>query len=216
MKTFKFIVVTLSLAILMVACSNSESNPTPQTSCQSLTATTNAAEVAYNNANSSNLSALCNAYKTALQNEINGCGDANGDLQGIVADLGDCTVTPTNRIISVAVGTLVKTFETNLTVTTVGTTRQIRAYDNMPGASSDYIYFEIPVGATGSNKISNFNLHLISSDYNITPVDEGGIWSSAITVNSSTVINGTFYGYVTSPTTGADLSLTQGTINISL
>lgn len=86
----------------------------------------------------------------------------------------------------------------------------------MPGASNDYIYFEIPVWATEFGKISNFNIHLISSDYNITPVDQGGNWSSNISLNSATTITGTFYGYVTSPTTGADLDLTQGVVSISL
>ncbi|MFN8273668.1 MAG: hypothetical protein U0X58_02190 [Flavobacteriaceae bacterium] len=171
------------------------------------------ASEAYDNATSSNYVSLCNAYKNALQNEINACGDPDGDLQNIIDNLGDCGSTPAPSV-TVTVGTLEKTFETNRTVTVVGTTRKIKVYDNVN--NSDFVYFEIQQGATGVNKINNFNIHLISSDYNPMPVDEGGNWTSNITTNTTTKINGTFSGYVTSPTTGADLSLTQGIININL
>ena len=117
--------------VLSLACSSS-SDSTPAPSCQNLTDATDAAQAAYINATSSNHAELCNAYKTALQNEINACGDASGDLQATINDLGDCTITSGNSVISVQVGSLVKTFETNLTVTTVGPVKKIRAYDNMP------------------------------------------------------------------------------------
>ncbi len=215
MKTIKILSSFLLILIFTLACSSSSSSDGDAPSCANLAAATDAAEVAFNNATSSNQEQLCNAYKTALQNEINSCGDPSGDLQARFNDLSDCNVAPINQsVITVTVGTLVKTFETNITVTTVGPNRQIRAYDN--ASVTDFIYFTIPVGTTGANKISDFNIHLLSSDYNIMPVDEGGIWSSNITVNSTTAINGTFSGYVTSPTTGADLDLTQGTINVVL
>jgi hypothetical protein len=212
MRTIKLFSCIALLTILSIACSSSSSDSAP--SCDSLANATDAAQAAYLTATASNQEQKCNAYKTALQNEINSCGDEFGELQAIIDDLGDCSITPiNNKVITVTVGTLVKTFETNVTVTTVGPNKQIRGYDN--ASATDYIYFEIPVGTTGSNKISNFNLHLMTSDYNVLPVDEGGIWSSNITVNSAVAINGTFYGYVTSPTTGADLSLTSGSININ-
>jgi hypothetical protein len=214
MRTIKLLSSIALLVILSLACSSSsDSGSAP--SCESLTTATDNAAVAYANATSSNQVQLCNAYKTALQNEINGCGDEFGDLQATLNDLSDCTIGPINSsIISVKVGQSLRTYETNVTVRTVGPNREIKAYDNV--SATDYIFFTIPIETIGTNKISNFNLHLLSSDYNILPVDEGGISSSNITTNSNTAINGTFYGYVTSLTTGADLDLTQGTINISL
>lgn len=58
-----------------------------QNDCDSAQAVTQSAADAYN-ANTSNAT-LCNAYVTALQNEISICGDPNGDLQAIINGL-DC------------------------------------------------------------------------------------------------------------------------------
>lgn len=210
MKTVKLISSILLVAILSFSCSSdSDSQP----NCDEISAQTLAAEDAFNAATPANHTELCNAYKAALQNQINTCGDPVGDLQAIIDDLGDCTLTSTPSV-TVTVGTLVKTFESNLTVTTVGTLKKIKVYDNVN--DSDFVYFEIQQGAIGANAFTNFNIHLISSDYNPTPVNEGGNWTSNISVNNTTNITGTFYGYVTSPTTGADLSLTQGSITVSL
>jgi hypothetical protein len=206
MKTLKLISNILLIVILSFSCSNSDSKP----NCNDISGQTLAAEEAYNNATDANRPELCNKYKAALQNQINVCGDKFGDLQAIINNLGNCA----NPSVTVTVGTLVKTFELNLTANTVNTTRKIKVYDNVNG--TDFVYFEIQQGATGSSAISNFNIHLISSDYNPLPANEGGNWTSSITVNSVTNITGTFFGYVTSPATGADLSLTQGSISINL
>ena len=208
MKTIKFLASITLLVLLSLSCSSSD-NSTP--SCDDLATTTDAAEEAYS---SSNTVQNCNAYKTALQNEIAACGDPDGSLAAAVNALGDCSVPQNNGVISVRVGSYTKTFETNITVTTVGANRKIKAYDDIQ--SSDFIEFEVQQGATGANKVLNFNLHLITSDYNPMPVADGGNWTSNITVNSTTAINGTFYGYVTSPTTGADLDLTLGNIGVIL
>jgi hypothetical protein len=211
MKTLKLISGIVFLVILSFSCSSD--NNTTQPNCDEIIAQTLAAQNAFNNATAANHTELCNAYKAALQNQINSCGDPSGDLQDIIDDLGDCILVVTPSV-TVTVGTLAKTFETNLTVTVVGTTRKVKVYDNVNG--TDFVYFEIQQGATGSNIISNFNIHLLSSDYNPTPVIDGGNWMSSITTNTATKITGTFFGYVTSPTTGADLSLTQGVINVNL
>ena len=208
MKKLISSILFLSILLLLSCSSNNDSAP----NCESIAASTLAAQETYNNSTSNNYVTSCNAYKTALQKQIDECGDTNGVLQGIKDGLGDCIIsnpTPPPTVM-VTVGTLVKTFETNLTVTTVGTTRKIKVYDNVN--NTDFVYFEIQQGATGSTAITNFNIHLLSSDYNPTPVDEGGNFTSNISQNSTSQITGTFYGYVTSPTTGADLSLTQGSI----
>ncbi|MBU3680846.1 MAG: hypothetical protein FGM16_02775 [Flavobacterium sp.] len=208
MKPIKFLASITLLVLLSLSCSSSD-NSTP--SCDDLAAATDAAELAYN---SSNTTQNCNAYKTALQNEIAACSDPDGSLQAIVASLGDCSVPQNGGVISVRVGSYVKTFETNITITTIGANRKIKAYDDIQ--SSDFIEFEVQQGTTGANKVLNFNLHLITSDYNPMPVADGGNFTSNITVNSTTAINGTFYGYVTSPTTGADLELTLGQIGVNI
>jgi hypothetical protein len=181
------------------------------TNCNQYIAATAAAQQAYTN---SNTSQNCNAYITALQNQIANCGDTNGSLQVIVNSLGNCSVPTNSGVISVRVGGYTKTFESNITITTVGANRKVKAYDDIQ--SSDFIEFEVQQDATGANKVLNFNLHLITSDYNPMPVADGGNFTSNITVNSTTAINGTFYGYVTSPTTGADLDLTLGQIGVNI
>lgn len=208
MKTIQFLGSIALLVLLSLSCSSSD-NSTP--SCDDLIAATDAAQQAYASANTVQ---NCNAYKTALQNEIAACGDPDGDLAAAVTALGDCTVPQNNGVISVRVGNYTKTFESNITITTVGANRKVKAYDDIQ--SSDFIEFEVQQGATGVNKVLNFNLHLITSDYNPMPVADGGNFTSNITVNSTTAINGTFYGYVTSPTTGADLDLTLGQIGVNI
>jgi len=44
-------------------------------------------------ANDDNFTQLCNAYKNALEAQINACGDdANGSVQAAIDDLGDCAI----------------------------------------------------------------------------------------------------------------------------
>lgn len=211
MKTLKLIAIGLLLATTSFSCSSDSNDSAPN--CEDAAAATIAAAQAFNNATNDNYADLCNDYKDALQDQIDACGDDSGALQAIIDDLGDCTIDTNTGVISVTVGSLPRTFETNITITTVGTTRKIRAEDNV---SSDWISFEIEQGDTGAGAVSNFTIHMGTSDYNPLPDIDGGNWSSNITVNSATAINGTFFGYVTSPTTGADLDLTSGVIDLDL
>lgn len=57
-------------------------------SCTEASDFATSAETAYNNDNT-NVD-LCNAYTSALQNQITACGDASGELQAIIDGLGDC------------------------------------------------------------------------------------------------------------------------------
>jgi len=214
MKKFKLIAIVLFLAVIMPSCSSdSEGNDTEDLTCVDALNATMEASQAFEAATDANYTQLCAAYKAALMVQIDICGDVNGSLQAMVDDLGDCTIDETNMgVISVKVGTLQKTFETNITVVVDGTTRKVTAEDD---ATSDWIYFEIEEGATGVDVISNFNIHLISSDY-LPASNAGGTFTSTITVNSASTITGTFHGMVESPTTGADISLTSGIFNVEL
>ena len=82
---------------------------------------------------------ICNAYKVALQQQIAACGDQSGALQALINSLGDCGGDMPEGVISVTVGTLSKTFETNITVEEVGGVRSVRAEDN---AIDDWISFK--------------------------------------------------------------------------
>lgn len=213
MKTLKLISSILLIAILSFSCSSSDDNNNAEPTCEEVTAKTASAKTAFDNATASNHTELCNAYKAALQNQINVCGDTSGALQAIITDLGDCTINTNPSKITVTIGTLATTFQTNLTVTTVGTTRKIKAYDD--ATLTDFVSFEIQQGVTGQDKISNFVLHVLNRDFTKLPIDEGGVWGNNVTVNTTNEITGTFYGYVTS-LDNATLSLTQGVIDIDL
>ena len=210
MNTLK-ILTSITLVILLSLSCSSGSNSTP--SCDDLAATTAAAQQAFINSTASNHTQLCTAYKTALENQIAQCGDPDGSLQTTVNDLGDCTLSTNSGVISVKVGTLTKTFETNITSSVLGTTRKIKAYDDVQ--SSDFIEFEVQTGVTGVNTVSNFVIHLITKDYTPLPEIDGGTWTSNITFNNGTTVNGTFSGYVTS-SDNATLGLTNGIIGITI
>ena len=196
--------------LAFTACSDDDDNN--DLSCEDAVSASLEAAIAFNASTPANYSDLCADYKSALEAQIESCGDANGDIQAIIDDLGDCTINSMGGI-TVTVGTLQKTFNQNVTVSLNGTTRTVRAED---ASSDDWIEFDIQSGVTGLASITNFTIHLLTSDYVPLPDDEGGNWTNNITVNSTTAIDGTFSGYVTSPTTGADLELTSGVINIDL
>lgn len=216
MKKLKVIAAALLFGMTMFSCSNDDNDDNNDLTCDDAQENTLAAAEAYGTATAETQVAKCIAYKAALEAQIDVCGDASGALQLMIDGL-DCTVTTNpgtiTGSITVTAGSSPRNFNSNITVTTVGTVRHIYAEEASTGY---FIEFDIAQGATGVDAISNFNIHLISSDYNPLPDDEGGNWTSNITANSATEINGTFFGYVTSPTTGADLDLTSGTINLDL
>lgn len=213
MKTLRLLSGVLLLTVLSISCSSS-SDSGPALTCDQAEAATDAAEQAFNAATSANREELCNAYKAALQNEIDACGDPVGALQAIITDLGDCSVAPDLGVISINIGGG-KTFETNITVTLTGTTRHVEAHDDM---SDDYITFDLQQGATGAAAISEFHVHLLGHDFIPTYIAEGGTWPwvTNITTNTTNTITGTFNGYVSALDNGADLDLTGGVISIHL
>ena len=79
--------------------------------CETATTSANNAETAYNNDNTNE--DLCNAYKTALQNQITACGDTDGSIQTMIDGLGDCTNMQSTGTLSVTTGTLNIQFTTN-------------------------------------------------------------------------------------------------------
>ena len=185
----------------------------PAITCQTATASAQvtAQNLAVSNPAADGYTALCNNHKQALITKKNACGDPTGDIQAEIDAL-DCTAAPTvaSGSITVTVGTLPKTFDENLTVDVNGITVSVRAED---AASGDWVSFDVEQGVTGANVISNFTIHLISSDY-FPANNAAGIFTTEITVNNATDMEGAFSGPVESAA-GGDVSLTSGVIDIS-
>lgn len=186
---------------------NSANNLCQQASANALTAMTNFTGVTLDDPT---YPTVCNAYRTALQQQITACGDQSGALQNLINNLGDCAGSDMPEgVISVTVGTLAKTFETNITIMEAGGILSVRAEDD---ATDDWISFDVSSGETGVDIISNFVIHLITTDY-FPASNPTGTFTSEITINTTPSIQGTFAGPVESAD-GADLSLTQGVIDI--
>lgn len=211
MRTLKLISSITLLVLLTFACSSSSSDSAP--SCDSLANATDAAQAAYLTATASNQEQKCNAYKTALQNEINGCGDASGDLQAIIDDLGDCTLSTTTGTLSMSLGSAPLVFD-QITVTTTGTTRHV--HGEKSNTTSYEINFDVEVGQTGANKINNFELRLFSQTFRpLIPAAFGNNWASNITVNSGTSVVGTFHGELANESETSAQDLLNGVVNIN-
>lgn len=178
--------------------------------CQNAEIATTAAETAFNN-DSMNVT-LCNAYKTALQNEIDTCGDNNGSLQAIIDGLGDCiTGSTSNGSLSVTAGTLNINFTTNNVELVPGMITVTGS--NLENGANYLIYFELIENATGVDIMQNFKLTLNGGEY-FPNTDGFDDFTNTIDVNSGGVIQGSFGGIVTR-TDGADLSLSRGEIDLT-
>jgi len=88
--------IFLSLFMLLTAftCENEPLDeaidPSGNLSCEQATLNTANAVFAFLNASEENYTELCLAYKTAIQNQIEACGDEDGSLQAAYDALGDC------------------------------------------------------------------------------------------------------------------------------
>ncbi len=206
MKSIKFF-SSLILLTFALACSSSDSAP----NCDSLADDTDAARAAYLSAEPSNEVALCNAYKTALQNQIDDCGDESGDLQALVDGL-NCTPSTTTGTLSMNLGSAPLVFD-EITVTTIGTTRHV--HGEKSNTTSYEINFDVEIGQTGANKINNFQLRLFSQTYTpLIPAAFGNEWTTNITVNSSTSIVGTFRGELANASQTSAQDLLGGIVDV--
>ncbi len=213
MMKIKMIIVTVLVGVGLLSCSSTDDGSSVDLSCEDATSATLTAAQAYSNATDAEIAAKCVAYKVALQAQIEVCGDTTGALQLIINSLGDCSgiENPITGSITVTAGSAPRTFNANISITPNGTMNHIYAED----AAGYYIEFDLAVGATGTSAIQNFNIHLITKDYTPLSVEDGGNWTSNITVNSDTKITGTFNGYVSS-SDNATIDLTSGMINLDL
>ncbi|WP_299228742.1 lipocalin family protein [uncultured Psychroserpens sp.] len=61
-------------------------------SCEIATGNVVQAALAFLEANDENYTQICTAFRSALQSQIQACGDPDGSLQAQIDDLGDCTL----------------------------------------------------------------------------------------------------------------------------
>ncbi len=210
MKSLKLITAGLLLSIVMFSCESDDDNNNDMT-CEEAAAASTAAGLAFNAATDENYVQLCNDYKDALEDQIDVCGDDSGDLQEIINGL-DCTLPTTTGTISLSVGSVPLVFDV-FTVTTTGTTRHV--HGEISTSTSYEIDFDVEVGQTGTDKINNFELRLLSQTYRPSiPAVFGFDWASNITVNSSTSVVGTFEGEVVNESETSAQELHDGVIDI--
>lgn len=92
----KKIVICCSFALLFMAI-NCDNEPyegeiiTTDNSCNLAIQGSNMAAENLINSNADNYAVLCELYRYALENQIEICGDPNGDLQDVIALLDDCS-----------------------------------------------------------------------------------------------------------------------------
>lgn len=185
----------------------------PDTTCEDAETDTQTASEELDNASTDEeYAAACEAYKDALQNQIDICGDEDGSLQDILDELGEDCISNDNSDdieISVVAGTLLIEFD-DVNVVVNGNFLEVSGEDTSTGYT---VYFEVEQNATGTDIInSTFVLSLTSEFF---PSTQGfDDFTSEIVENTPGTLFGTFFGLVTNAD-GGDLSLTQGQILIT-
>lgn len=202
----------LAITLVFASCSSDDNNDNNnngngnQTECEIATEATADAKQDYDAATNENFVAMCNAYKAALQNQQEACGDEDGAIQSIIDSLGDCPAP------SVVEGTLsVNAGSMNTVFTTVNVVRE-GGMVKVSGESvtgTYTIYFEVAEDATGDNTIQNFEMMLTSV---FTPVE--GEFNSNIETNTDGTLTGTFNGIVKNNDNG-HVELTNGIIDLT-
>ncbi len=185
----------------------------PDTTCEDAEADTQTASEALDNASTDEeYAAACEAYKEALQSQIDICGDEDGSLQDILDELGEDCISDDNSDdieISVVAGTLLIEFD-DVVVVQNGTTLEVTGEDTSTGYT---VYFEVEQNATGTDIINSTFVLTLTSEF--FPSTQGfDDFTSEIVENTPGTLFGTFFGLVTNAD-GGDLSLTQGQILIS-
>lgn len=160
--------------------------------------------------------ALCDDYKNALTNQITQCGDADGSIQMIIDSLGDCTISTSipSGLISATVGTAAVTYETNITITPIGTTLAVSAEDDQTGST---ISFTVEQNSIGVDIITDFMIEIGTGAgfaLYVPTTNPMEVFTSEITTNNATTMDGTFSGTVQSTGAGPDFEISNGIIDI--
>ena len=200
------LVVSIFAIFILLACSNDDDSGPTQ--CEIAIEASLAAKQDFDSATEENYVQACNAYKVALQNQQQACGDSNGSIQALIDGLGDCS-DPSGNVegqISVTAGTLNVVFDV-LTIVDEG--GLLKVSGETSAANSYSIYFEVEVGAEGDDLFQNFEIHLISTYY---PMASN--FNNTVTTNTSGTLTGTFSGIVEN-NDGGQIGLTNGNFDLS-
>ncbi len=152
--------------------------------------------------------AACAAYSMALQAQIAACGDADGSLNDIVLDLGDCSPPEEDGPVHVFVDDVFTNFNT-ATVTINGSLLSVIATDADTG---DTFTFDVVLQQTGDNIIQNTVLTIdgVVHSPSLTGMTP---YINTITVNDGATIVGTFSGVFLRD--GEEVITTEGIIDIA-
>jgi hypothetical protein len=186
--------------------------PVEPENCEEATQDAEEAQTAYENATEEDLLEACQAYRAALENKIELCGDEDGAIQAILDTLNCDEDTPeeTAGTITLTAGTMPLVFDI-VTVTQEGTLLKILG-ERSEGTFDYTVYFEVEQDATGQDVFQNFQLSLTSVFY--PNQDQPGFeFHNVVDVNSEGVLSGTFGGYVKNADNGI-MNITGGTFEI--
>lgn len=205
-----FFIPFLVIAFTLTSCiTDDEGNNVHPTPCQVAVITSESARVDFENAAAEDYTATCNDYKTALEQQITICGDADGSIQTLINNLGDCTdpdAGVVNGQISVTAGTLDLVFD-EINIVRDATLLKVTGTTT---AANDYtLYFEVEEGAVGTDAMQNFQINVIST---YVPVMPG--FTSIIDINTEASLSGSFSGTVENNDNG-QLELTNGVIDLT-
>ncbi len=194
-------------------------NPTPgggETTCAEATEAREAAALIYQEANPENteeFTLACNAYKDALLQEIEICGDDNGELQAVIDTLGNCENEDGNNDIG-NISLTAGTQEINFDMVEVNVVDGLLQVSGQTSAENNYtIYFEVPEETEGQDIIQNFELSLTSMFYPAEMV-ETNPFTSTISLNTTGNLNGTFSGILENSDNG-QIEITNGTFELA-
>ncbi len=207
-KMKKNILLMSSILLFLFSCNNDSSDYCVETSNTVENALEN-----YINSTRENYPTNCNEYKKELENKIKDCGDENGDIQSIINDLGDCTLS--NGSLSVTLSSQMIIFDKVITLIENGI---IRVFGYATESAAYTIYFEVPVDQNGTSVLQNFVIGFSSSDFQYyIPHTLGPAHSnfkSNIVINSGNALIGTFGGTTRQRNGYNALTLKGGSIDI--
>lgn len=181
--------------------------------CANAITTTEEALVIFNMADITDEEAYteaCGNYSLALQEQIIACSDADGSLQAIVDELGDCSIPEDDGPVRMTIDEEFKNF--NVAEAPInGSTFEVTATDI---DVNDTFQFTVVLLQTGENVIQNIVLTIDGVAF--TPVLSGAPqFVNEITQNDGEIIMGTFSG----PMMNADgdiITITGGIIDIQV
>lgn len=206
----KKIILTIIGISLITSCSSDDDQGQQLDDCANAISAVFPVLSDFETATSENYEEACIAYREALENQLQACGDEEGNLQATIDGLGDCTDpsdTNTEGEITVTAGTLAITFDiVNIEIED----NTIKVFGETSVANQNTIYFEVNEGATGENAFEVFEIFLLNSVF--LPFENE--FNNTVTINNDGEISGTFNGVVINDNEGA-LNLTGGTFELS-